>query len=113
MSEIGAQQTNHESSRPAYGEVSSQSVAEPRDRTVVQTLCFTIPYTVVVQIARGWLPFHLSVGIGCFGAMVIFRFEGPRRFGFVKWTGFALLMSAGGSLLVLAGSALWSALFRR
>ena len=118
MSEPVSKQTNHESSRPAYGEVSSQSLTDPTDRTRESMLWFIILYSLLVGIFRKWLPWlpwYQAVGIGCFiVGLVTFRFRGPRlrHYGFGKYLIYYLLVSAGFSIAAFAMEALVSVFSR-
>jgi hypothetical protein len=114
VSERESKEASQIGDHPAYGEAPRLPEAGSWDRTIVPTLWFIIPYTLVWQIMQKWLPWYLAVGIGCFvGGLVAFPFRGPRRrhYRFGKYLVFYLFVSAGFSLVAFAMEALWSVLF--
>lgn len=115
VSEPDFKQTSHESSTPAYGAVSSQAVADPRDGSREPTLWVMMLFGG----CRTWLPslpWYLAAGISFFAVgLIAFQFRRPRlrRFGFGKYLVYYLYLSAGLSIVAFAADALVSALFHR
>ena len=119
MSDPDSKETNYGTTRPAYGEAPGHSLPNTEDRNTVAMLWFIIPCSLLVHIFGKylpWLPWYKALGISCFvAALIAFKFRGPslRHYGFFKYLGFYLLLSAGASIVAFAMDTIVSALFHR